>query len=123
MAASSQFQGTAENAFSLDSQPSPGSAWSLAHRVVFRFVFSFLVLAVFPFPFNSFEGSVYQFGFYERMWFAAASWLSKNVLHLPSTPSVAAPFLLADNTNGYVELLCLVVLAALATITGFCGAS
>jgi uncharacterized membrane protein YphA (DoxX/SURF4 family) len=116
MAASSHFQGSTENAFSLDSQQSPVIGWSTAHRVVFRFVFSFLVLAVFPFPFNSFGGSVYQIGFYERMWFAVASWLSKHVLHLPSTPSVAAPFLLVDNTNGYVELLCFVVLAALAAI-------
>ena len=116
MAASSHFQGAAENAFSLDSQQSPVIGWSTAHRVVFRFVFSFLVLAVFPFPFNSFGGSVYQVGFYERMWFAVASWLSRHVLHLPSTPSVAAPFLLVDNTNGYVELLCFVVLAALAAI-------
>jgi hypothetical protein len=50
------------------------------------------------------------------MWFAAASWLSKHVLHLLPTPSVAAPILLVDNINGYVELLCFVVLAALATI-------
>jgi len=111
MAASSRLHGTTENAFSLDSRPPSGSAWSVAHRVMFRFVFSFLALAVFPFPFNSFGGSVYPTGFYERMWFAAASWLSKRVLHLPPTPSVAAPFLLVDNTNGYVELLCFVVLA------------
>jgi uncharacterized membrane protein YphA (DoxX/SURF4 family) len=116
MAASSHFQGSTENAFSLDSQQWPGIGWSTAHRFAFRLVFSFLVLAVFPFPFNSFGGSVYQIGFYERMWFAVASWLSKHVLHLPPTPSVAAPFLLVDNTNGYVELLCFVVLAALAAI-------
>jgi hypothetical protein len=116
MAASSRLQGTAENAFPLIRSDSQGAAWNVAHRVIFRFVFSFLVLAIFPFPFNSFGGSVYPTGFYERMWFAAASWLSKYVLHLPSTPTVAAPFLLVDNTNGYVELLSSVVLAAVATI-------
>jgi uncharacterized membrane protein YphA (DoxX/SURF4 family) len=116
MAASSRLQGTAENAFPLDSQQSQGAAWNVAHRVMFRFVFSFLVLAIFPFPFNSFGGSVYPTGFYERMWFAAASWLSEHVLHLLPTPSVAVPFLLVDNINGYVELLCFVVLAALAAI-------
>jgi uncharacterized membrane protein YphA (DoxX/SURF4 family) len=116
MAASSRLQGTAENVFPLASRQSQGTAWNVAHRVMFRFVFSFLVLAIFPFPFNSFGGSVYPTGFYERMWFAAASWLSEHVLHLLPTPSVAAPFLLVDNINGYVEVLCFVVLAAVATI-------
>src|ERR1700741_4624025 len=116
MAASSRLQGPAANAFPLESQQSQGTAWNVAHRVMFRFVFSFLVLAIFPFPFNSFGGSVYPTGFYERMWFAAASWLSEDVLHLLPTLSVAAPFLLVDNINGYVELLCFVVLAAVATI-------
>jgi hypothetical protein len=112
MAASPTLQG----AFWLASQRSPGSAWSLVHRVMFRFVFSFLALAGFPFPFNSFGGSVYPTGFYERMWFAATSWLCERVLHLPTAPSGAATLLLLDNTNGYVELLCFLVLATLATI-------
>jgi hypothetical protein len=112
MAASPTLQG----AFWLAPQRSPGSAWSLVHRVMFRFVFSFLALAVFPFPFNSFGGNVYPTGFYERMWFAATSWLCERVLHLPTAPSGAATLLLLDNTNGYVELLSFLVLATLATI-------
>jgi hypothetical protein len=116
MAAPLQFQGRTESAFSLDSQQSPSTSWSVAHRVVFRFAFSFLVLAVFPFPFNSYSGSVYPTGLYEKMWFAVASWLNRRVLHASPTPSFAAPFLLADNTNGYVELLCFGVLATLAAI-------
>jgi hypothetical protein len=50
------------------------------------------------------------------MWFSVASWLGNRVLHLPPAPSRAATFLLIDNTNGYVELLCFLVLAMLATI-------
>jgi len=50
------------------------------------------------------------------MWFAAASWLCTHVLHLSPTVSVAAPYTLADNVIGYVELLCFIVLAALAAI-------
>src|SRR5439155_22627181 len=53
---------------------------------------------------------------YHGMWFAAASWLCRHVLHLSPTVSVAAPYTLADNVIGYVELLCFIVLAALAAI-------
>jgi len=114
MAASSGLQGSAENVLSIDSHTDSGRPWSVAHRAAFRFVFSFLVLAVFPFPFNSFGGSVYEIGFYERMWFAAASWLGKHMLHVPPTPSGWALGLLEDTATGYAELLCFVVLAASA---------
>jgi hypothetical protein len=50
------------------------------------------------------------------MWVAAASWLGKRVFHLPPSPSGAATLLLIDNTNGYVELLCFLVLNALSAI-------
>jgi hypothetical protein len=114
MATSSQVRHTPIS--SSDAPASPRTVWSAAHRVVFRFVFSFLLLSVFPFPFNSFGGSFYQIGFYEKMWFAAASWLGKHVLNLPPTPPAHWPVLLEDTTNGYVELLCFVVLSALAAI-------
>ena len=39
---------------------SRASGWSFAHRVIFRFVFSFLVLCNFPFPFSTNPGSVYD---------------------------------------------------------------
>ncbi len=104
------------NGPSLDSQQSSAHAWSLAHRVTFRIAFSFIVLALFPFPFGS--GSPLQTTFYQRMWFAVASWLSAHILHVPPTPMPSRPvtYTLADNTNGFVELLCFVVLAAAAAI-------
>lgn len=116
MASSSQNQIDPKAIFSLGSQMSPKTGWTVARRFGFRFVFSFLVLAIFPFPFNSFGGSVYEIGFYEKMWFAAASWIGKDMLHLPPTPSGHALLLLEDTTSGYVELLCFVVLSVLAAI-------
>ncbi len=113
---SSELQCAPDSEFRPDSQRPCATPWGVAHRVVFRFMFSFLVLVIFPFPFNSFGGSVYQFGLYEKMWFAAASWLCKRVLHLQPTPSSHALLLLEDTANGYVELLCFLVLAASAAM-------
>ena len=92
------------------------SPWSAGHRVMFRFVFAFLVLVIFPFPFNSFGGSIYPTGVYEKMWFAVASWVATHILHLTPTPAGLAALFLADDTNGYVELLSICVGAVLATI-------
>src|SRR3989442_2182097 len=108
------FHATAEKGFSVDSPQSPGTAWGVLHRIAFRVAFSFIVLALLPFPFGA--GSFYETTFYQKMWFAGASWLSTYVLHLSPTPSSAPPYTLADNVIGYVELLCFVVLAGLAAI-------
>ncbi len=114
MTTSSPTQATEENAFSLNSPQSPGTAWPVAHRTAFRLASCFIVLALLPFPFGA--GSFYETTLYQRTWFAAASWLCMHVLYLTLTPAVAAPYTLADNIIGYVELLCFVVLAALAAI-------
>src|SRR5207249_12286426 len=106
--------GTAEITFSVDSPQSRSAVWSFAHRSVFRFTFSFIVLALLPFPFGA--GSFYETTLYQRMWFAAASWISTHLQHLSPTPSIAAPYTLGDNIIGHVELLCFVVGAALAAI-------
>jgi hypothetical protein len=99
-----------------DSEMSPKKVWSTAHRIAFRFTFSFLVLSVFPFPFNSFGGSFYEIGYYEKMWFAVASWIGTHLLHAPATPPSHAWMLLEDTVAGYVELVCFLILAASATL-------
>jgi multidrug transporter EmrE-like cation transporter len=103
------------NASADASKPRAGG-WSFATRVGFRFMFSFLVLCVFPFPFSTSPGSIYNTTWYDRMWFAVAEWLAKHVLHAAATPSGFAVFLLGDTIAGYIDLLCFVVLAALAAI-------
>jgi hypothetical protein len=99
-----------------NSEMPPEKPWSTSHLVAFRFAFSFLVLSVFPFPFNSFGGSLYEIGYYEKMWFAAASWLGTHLFRVSATPPAHRWLLLEDTVAGYIELLCFVVLAALATL-------
>lgn len=63
MEASSELQRTTDGEFRQDSQRPSATSWGVAHRVIFRLMFSFLALVIFPFPFNSFGGSLYQVGF------------------------------------------------------------
>src|SRR5437867_6730231 len=84
MTTSSPTQATEENAFSLNSPQSPGTAWPVAHRTAFRWASCFIVLALLPFPFGA--GSFYETTLYQRTWFAAASWLCMHVLYLTLTP-------------------------------------
>ena len=116
MATPSQIPGAVDAARPVNASESGNGGWSFAQRVGFRFAFSFLVLSVFPFPFSTSPGSIYSTTWYDRVWFAVAEWLAKHVLHVAATPSGFATFLLADTIAGYVDLLCFVVLAALATI-------
>jgi multidrug transporter EmrE-like cation transporter len=100
----------------VDTYPSRAADWIFAQRVAFRFVLSFLVLCVFPFPFSTSPGSVYRTMLYDKMWFVLASWIGSHILHLPPTPSSFSSYLLADTIAGYVTLFCFVVLSVLATI-------
>src|SRR5271163_3293724 len=114
--ATSHFPDHAVQANGVSKWDSLGGGWSFAERVGFRFVFSFLVLCVFPFPFSTSPASVIPTTFWDRMWFAAAQWLARHVFHSAPTPVGFANFLLADTNAGYIELLCFVVLAAVATV-------
>src|SRR5580698_6331126 len=92
------------------------SGWSFGHRVVFRFVFSFLVLCNFPFPFSSNPGSVYEIKFFTRMWFAVARWIGIHIMRVPPTPLASWKFLFADSIQGCVVVGSFGILAAFATI-------
>ena len=116
MTASSYTSGAPDEAHPANASESGKGGWSFAQRVGFRFAFSFLVLGIFPFPFSTSPGSVYDTTWYDRMWFAVAEWLAKHVLHVAATPPGFAAYILADTIAGYVDLLCFVVLAALVTI-------
>ena len=90
------------------------SSWSFAHRVVFRFVFSYLVLYIFPFPFGSYPGTALPFLAYEKMWYALVPWVGKHILHLRQAITVF-PNGSGDTTFNYVQLLGFAVIAAVAT--------
>lgn len=91
------------------------SAWSFAHRVVFRFVFCYLVVYIFPFPFGDNPGSVWRFFVYDKMWYALVPWVGKHILHLRNAITVF-PNGSGDTTFNYVQLLVFAVIAAVATI-------
>jgi multidrug transporter EmrE-like cation transporter len=91
------------------------SGWSFAHRVAFRFVFSYLAICIFPFPFGSDPGSVYSFYPYDRMWFAFVPWFAAHILRL-SRPITIFPAGSGDTTFNYVQILIFALIAAFATI-------
>lgn len=97
--------------------------WPLWLRIVFRFVFSYWVLYNLPFPLNVsagiggslFPGASYLVNGYERLWQAFVPWVGAHILHLrwPITYFMTGS---GDTTSDYVQLLCIVVLAAIATL-------
>ncbi len=113
--AESYVAGAAENWRGVAESESKTSAWSYAHRVVFRFVFSYIVLYIFPFPFGSYPGSVVPFPGYDKMWYALVPWIAKHILGM-SKPITIFPNGSGDTTFNYVQLLVFAVIAAVATI-------
>lgn len=107
--------GAAENWRGVADSESKTSAWSFAHRVVFRFVFCYLILYIFPFPFGENPGSVWQFPAYGKMWYALVPWAGKHILHLQNAITVF-PNGSGDTTFNYIQLLVFAAMAAVATI-------
>lgn len=89
--------------------------WSFAHRVIFRFVFSYLVLYIFPFPLGSYPGRLMGFPAYGKIWYALVPWVGKHILHLRNAIAIF-PNGSGDTTFNYVQLLVFVLIAAVATI-------
>lgn len=91
------------------------SGWSFGHRVIFRFVFSYLVLYIFPFPFGAYPGRLMGFFGYDKIWYALVPWVGKHILHLRNAITIF-PNGSGDTTFNYVQLLVFVMIAAVATI-------
>lgn len=91
------------------------SAWSFAHRVVFRFVFCYFVLYILPFPLGSYPGRILPLPGYDKMWYAAVPWIAKHILGMSKTITIF-PNGSGDTTFNYVQLLVFAVIAAVATI-------
>jgi len=104
--------GAADNPGTLPERRAGG--WSAAHRVVFRFVFCYLAVYIFPFPFGSYPGSLVPFGAYDRMWRAIVPWVGGHILHLSKAITIF-PNGSGDTTFNWVQILCFAALAAAAT--------
>lgn len=113
--AESYVAGAAESWRGAAERQTRNPVWSLAHRVIFRFVFSYLLLYIFPFPFGSFPGSVWQFSSYDKLWRALVPWFGRHILQLRSAITIF-PNGSGDTTFNYVQLLVFVLIAAVATI-------
>lgn len=91
------------------------SAWSFAHRVVFRFVFCYFVLYILPFPLGSYPGRILPLPAYDKMWYAVVPWIAKHILGMSKAITIF-PNGSGDTTFNYVQLLVFAVIAAVATI-------
>jgi hypothetical protein len=91
--------------------------WSTAHKVAFRFAFSYICLYLYPF--SSTLGWFWWFwvrwenNTFETPWRQMVPWVAARILHL-GYPVTVNP--IRDSAYQYVKVLCLLAIAALATI-------
>jgi len=99
------------------SSPSPPVSpvdWSLAQRLAFRFAFAYLFIYIFVFPAGVIPGTRWISDGYDAGWNAMVPWVGKHVLHL-STDITVMPNGSGDTTYNYVQVLCYLVMAGVAT--------
>ncbi len=108
---------TAEEAVVNTREVAPAE-WSAGLRVAFRFVFSYLAIYCFTFlllllqiPGISVVGAAYT-----RMWKAFVFWIATHILHLQHYPIPLARTGSGDSAFNYVQLLCFVAFAGIATL-------
>jgi len=89
--------------------------WPITKRIAFRFVFAYLVLYIIPFPVESLPFTSALVQKYNDFWQAVVPWVGKHLLHL-SYDITVFPNGSGDTTFNYVQVLCLLTLAALATV-------
>lgn len=96
----------------------PSARWSLARRILFRFVFAHFIIFFFPAPFTSvlpvIGGAITEF-ISDSIWLPMARVAGKYVLHLPQEVT-HAPSGSGDTTFNYVSLFVQVCLAVVVTV-------
>jgi hypothetical protein len=93
-------------------EPRPAEPeWGPVKRVLFRFLFAYLVLYIFPFPLDviPYVGMVTQP--YQDLWNAIVPWVGEHVFHVAIT---VQPNGSGDTTYNYVQVFCYLVLALTA---------
>lgn len=96
----------------------PPARWSLARRILFRFLFAHFVIFFFPAPFTSVlpvVGSTIEEFFSDSIWLPMARVAGKYVLHLPQEVT-HVPSGSGDTTFNYVSLFVNVCLAVIVTV-------
>lgn len=88
--------------------------WSLGSRIVFRFIFSYLVLYAGPIPISMVPGAGYLISKYENFLNWLVPWVGSHILRHPVPGATLNGS--GDTTFGYVELFTYLLLATSATI-------
>jgi uncharacterized membrane protein YphA (DoxX/SURF4 family) len=91
-----------------------GRSWRLSTRIAFRFAFSYFLLYMFPGPLGALPADMPNNDAYRRMWHAIVPWVGEHILHLRGDMTEVANGS-GDQLYDYILLLCLVVVAAVAT--------
>ena len=105
----------AETSASPSARAESPEGWSLTRRIAFRFACAYALLFLFPSPLDSLPMGEELFGeLAGTMWEPLVRWVGNHVLHLGGDiePSVTSS---SDTTFAYVRLLCVFVVAVLAT--------
>jgi hypothetical protein len=89
--------------------------WNAALQFGFRFAFCYFVLYCFPFPVGALPYTEKPAEWYELGWHKAVPWVAQHWLHLAQPITVFSNGS-GDTTYDYVKVLCLLVLAVVATI-------
>jgi hypothetical protein len=89
------------------------AAWRPVNRVIFRFIFSYLVLYIFPFPLNVLPYVGAWVAPYDNLWNWAVPWVGKHLFHVEIT---VLPNGSGDTTYNYVQIFIFAAIAALATL-------
>lgn len=87
--------------------------WSPALRVLFRFVFSYLVLYNFPFPLYYIPYAGRIASPYEALWPALVPWVGTHLFHVDAS---TLPNGSGDTTYNYVQVFCFLVIASIVAV-------
>ena len=92
----------------------PSREWRLSTRIAFRFIFSYFLLYIFPGAVGSLPSGNRIDDTYRQIWHAIVPWVGENLLHLQGDMREVANGS-GDQLYDYILLLCLVVVATVAT--------
>jgi hypothetical protein len=94
--------------------------WTVPHRILFRFVFAYLVLYAAPateradllsvIPYGSFLAHAYI-----SLWHSLVPWVARTIFHLSGRAIVYVQTGSGDTTLEYIQQFCFVLLAIAAT--------
>lgn len=92
----------------------PSPSWSPGKRALFRFAFCYLVVYTLPFPLDAipWAGEILTKP-YQDLWNWIVPWAGKHLLGLDITIRPAGS---GDTTYNYVQILCFLILATVATV-------